>query len=510
MSKYLYGASVQGIQDFIFQTNKLKEIVGASELVESICTTVFWEVANISKDDSNIILNAAGNIKYLFETEEKCKAFVRIFPKIVMERAPGITISQAVVKLETGELNKSLKNLEVKLRAQRNKQSKPFEMGFMGVDRSRRTGGVAYGHDEDDKLICEATFKKIAIADPKTDSPNKLFQKVSGLENVNKKSLALNIEEITKSGKNSWIAVIHADGNALGSIIQNLGNGLQNRTDDEVKVAFKTFSQKIEAATKAAAQKAFASIQTEHTNKEQEQNNYRYPLRPIILGGDDLTLIIRADLALDFTSTFLRAFEEETEKQFDFLHKQFGINGYEKGITACAGIAFVKESYPLHYAIGLADKLCKDAKKFVKDKIKFPDYDQIPKSSLAFFKVQDSFIEDKLDDLKKRTLKAGSMSFDYGPYLIEPANNGFSNVSELTQKLDILEKEALENDKSKAVSKLRQWISELYKDKTTADFMLDRMSVVNDKFYDELKMNEERKKTTSIIYDVIQLHNLKY
>ena len=41
MSKYLYGAAVQGIQDFIFKTNKLKEIVGASELVEQVCTSQF-------------------------------------------------------------------------------------------------------------------------------------------------------------------------------------------------------------------------------------------------------------------------------------------------------------------------------------------------------------------------------------------------------------------------------------------------------------------------------------
>jgi len=266
----------------------------------------------------------------------------------------------------------------------------------------------------------------------------------------------------------------------------------------------------MEVATKAAAQKAFVSIQTEHSNKEKELNNYRYPLRPVILGGDDLTIIIRADLALDFTSTFLKSFEEETEKQFDFLHKQFGINGYEKGITACAGIAFIKESYPLHYAIGLADKLCKDAKSFVKDKSKFPGNGQIPKSSLAFYKVQDSFIEDKLDDLKKRTLKAGSMSFDYGPYLIESANNGFANVSQLTQKLEILDREALKNEKSKAVSKLRQWISELYKDKTTADFMVDRMKEINPEFYKALGMDKERSQRKSIIYDVIQLHNLKY
>ena len=43
MSKYLYGAAVQGIQDFIFKTNELKHVVGASEWVEQICTTAFDE-----------------------------------------------------------------------------------------------------------------------------------------------------------------------------------------------------------------------------------------------------------------------------------------------------------------------------------------------------------------------------------------------------------------------------------------------------------------------------------
>ena len=43
-TKYLYGAAVQGIQGFIFQTNKLREIVGASELVEEICTDMFVDL----------------------------------------------------------------------------------------------------------------------------------------------------------------------------------------------------------------------------------------------------------------------------------------------------------------------------------------------------------------------------------------------------------------------------------------------------------------------------------
>ena len=39
--KWLYGASVQGIQGYIFQTNKLKDVIGVSELVKDLCETNF-------------------------------------------------------------------------------------------------------------------------------------------------------------------------------------------------------------------------------------------------------------------------------------------------------------------------------------------------------------------------------------------------------------------------------------------------------------------------------------
>lgn len=95
-TEYLYGAAVQGIQSFIFQTNELKDIVGASELVEQICKTDFEEFAK----NGEIILHAAGNIKCIFKDENECKNAVLNFPEKVMEKAPGITISQAVVAMK--------------------------------------------------------------------------------------------------------------------------------------------------------------------------------------------------------------------------------------------------------------------------------------------------------------------------------------------------------------------------------------------------------------------------
>ena len=62
MDKFLYGASVQGIQSFIFQTNKLKEIVGGSELIEQICTVFFKSEVGINYKEENLIVGAAGNI----------------------------------------------------------------------------------------------------------------------------------------------------------------------------------------------------------------------------------------------------------------------------------------------------------------------------------------------------------------------------------------------------------------------------------------------------------------
>ena len=111
--KYLYGAAVQGIQSFIFQTNKLREIVGASELVEEICTSKFAKLLGKNgcypdlkkqlEDDENCILHAAGNIKYIFDKKEECEKIVREYPKAIYEFAPGVTVSQAVVVFDNIE-----------------------------------------------------------------------------------------------------------------------------------------------------------------------------------------------------------------------------------------------------------------------------------------------------------------------------------------------------------------------------------------------------------------------
>ena len=91
MSKYLYGVSVQGIQEFIFKTNKLKEIAGASQLVDSI-SSIDWDGEHKSKFEEfcaatakhtvlrkNIIMSAAGNIKYRIEDDDALDSYMKSY-----------------------------------------------------------------------------------------------------------------------------------------------------------------------------------------------------------------------------------------------------------------------------------------------------------------------------------------------------------------------------------------------------------------------------------------------
>ena len=168
MNKFLYGAAVQGIQDFILQSNKLREIVGASELVAQICTARFAELLGIDvageqlasalEEDGHFILHAAGNVKYIFEEREKCETVVREFPKKVMVSAPGITISQAVVEFDDAEPDaffKAVDLLESRLRIQRNRPARSMTMGVNGIRRSRQTGlpAVVSFKNEKEKVI---------------------------------------------------------------------------------------------------------------------------------------------------------------------------------------------------------------------------------------------------------------------------------------------------------------------------------------------------------------------
>lgn len=452
--KYLYGAAVQGIQDFIFQTNKLKEIVGASDLVEEICTSVFAALLGKHVDlnnDKSAIVHAAGNIKYVFDDEDACKKMVRCFPMKVSQIAPGVTVSQSVVKYENDkDFPKAVKDLEKNLRIQRNKPVRYPMLGLMGVERSRNTG-LPVCKIVGDKHLDAATYAKRCSVG---NTVGKLCVKAFGEESVKAKKLPYEISDLT--GSNDWIAVIHADGNGLGQIVQKIG------TDAD---QFKNFSQLLDKATVQAAVNAYNQVSSGIDSKV-------IPMRPIVLGGDDLTVICRADLAVSYVKCFINEFQIQTQKELENILKANKVfAGNINYLTACAGIAYVKSSFPFYYGYSLAESLCSYAKTDAKAEL---NEGELPASCIMFHKVQDSFVDTYKEIVDRELKPQENITLSFGPYYLDKNKERWT-IDELLVKtgtLDTIEGNAIK-------SGLRNWLSLLHTNVELADQFMDRLKEVS-------------------------------
>ena len=138
-----------------------------------------------------------------------------------------------------------------------------------------------------------------------------------------------------------YVALVHADGNGLGQVLRSLH---EQPADSETYLnRFREFSDALDAATWAAAVTACRAHLL--SDPETWEDFETLPARPVILGGDDLTFIVRADLALPFTRCFLEAFEKETANRLAACD----IPGLERGLTACAGLAYLRSQSALLY-----------------------------------------------------------------------------------------------------------------------------------------------------------------
>ncbi len=468
MEKYLYGASVQGIQGFIFQTNQLDDISGASELVENICTKMFKEMVGEGfNEKSNAVIMAAGNVKYVFDTREQCEHVVRNFPRKVQECAPGITFSQAVVKFDDEKhFEKAVEELEKKLKTQRNLHQTPLEVGVLGCQRAAKTGMPVVKIWNGEELDAATYAKRVA----RKDCGNRLYIK-SMVGETNKDENDFNFKEELDikdlTGKNDWIAIVHIDGNGLGTVVQKLGKDREK---------FREFSYLLDQATTKAANKAFETI------KAQENFSLdKLPFCPVVLGGDDLTVIIRGDLAMPYAQKFIEHFEEETSKgKLGGLLKEANLCG----LTACGGIAYIKASFPFYYGYKLAEELCHAAKTDAKEINK----EHVP-SCLMFHKVQDSFVQSykdikarelelkPKDDGKDKAAKNGQnapatpkKTLCFGPYYLKEQKS-YQTISQLERMVKELGK--AENEGLK--TGVRQWVSLMHENEEAAAQRLQRL-----------------------------------
>jgi hypothetical protein len=147
------------------------------------------------------------------------------------------------------------------------------------------------------------------------------------------------------------------------------------------------------------------------------------------LGGDDVTIVVRADLALPYTREFLAGFERASARELARLKKQFDLPGLPDCLTACAGVAYAKASQPFYLLHRLAEGLCRHAKKQAKSVCS--DNTEKVASSLSFHRVTTAMVDD-FDTILERELTAGMLRHSLECYSIE-GDRGLPALNDLLE-----------------------------------------------------------------------------
>ena len=177
----------------------------------------------------------------------------------------------------------------------------------------------------------------------------------------------------------SKVAVIHIDGNGVGGIMKDLNDSKDRVAPAEFQEkigcdrddpdALRRFLLAVNERLQNAVEHAFAAAWTridELSYRDDGQAGREHaaiPVVPVILGGDDVTVITSGDYALPFAAAYLRYYEEATGND-PILRYLTPPEGQDTGpMTAAAGVAIVKRNFPFHIAYELAEKLVNRAKK---------------------------------------------------------------------------------------------------------------------------------------------------
>ena len=352
MKRWLYRYEVKGIQDWILNTDKLVEIKGGSALIEGLADLArgligalgLGEVGRELQAEDRVVevMAAAGSATYIFPSREHVATFAAHWPMAVERHAPGIQVVQA---WQQGEDKSALDSLFASLGAARNRV--PVRLPEAGplLLRAGRTGSPAVLRSKKHGLLDAATAAKRQQGEPSAGPARRGADPLEKLLGLSDKRHGLT--DLDQFGE-GYLAVVHADGNGLGQWVQRTGS-IQTLADQQ------RFSRAVGAATLQAAREACAEL-ARRCDQQGSRWGHDLPIRPVLLGGDDFTVILRAADAIAFTDCFLRNFE--TASRARMAEQGFG----QTHFTACAGIAVVKPHWPFSQAHQLSGELCDAAK----------------------------------------------------------------------------------------------------------------------------------------------------
>ena len=376
-----------GIQNYIFASNKLAENVGGSRLVadifraDGLLPEAIHKITQQPVPDwrsggalnrslkAEIIYQGGGNAYVAFADDSTFQDVTKAFLIEVNKTAPGVGIAVAAVGTDFGDTYQGdFKRLNKRLALVKGGFNIPTFAGNQPITKqSIRTGlPVSVYRGKEKEFLTESQSKKRIRYERDNKKPNKQVQGVTDPQKI--KETIEDFDDLAfDKGSDSLIAIVHADGNNMGSRIKEFMEKDEFQTYDVAVPEIRKLSVQIDNCYMAARGKtieafksAYAMYVDNFRNKypgkylNSEDKNYDLPpILELIKDGDDTTLVIGGRFAIDFAVRLLREIEKTKPDDRPFK---------DAAPTACAGVVLFHSHYPFSEAYKLAEELCSSAK----------------------------------------------------------------------------------------------------------------------------------------------------
>jgi hypothetical protein len=399
-SKHLVLIETASNQRTIFQTNRLRENIGASQLIHQV-GTVFVADAIKGLVGVTTIIAVSGKAILLTDCREDAECIIARVTERTLRQCPGVTARGVYVAVETDDadgLDSAIKQAHQRVNEVASELPSPVAR-FARLPFVEACASSAYPArkiDPDRNLTGAVSEVVLAKRRSRRTGMERIAAALPGIELF--KTLDDFEDEVIGS---SWVGIVHADGNGLGQVFLDFKRwiGPVTSAEDYIK-ALSALSVAIDAWTKAATGQAildtWGAAPSRPSTTGSKRNVLQVPVIPVVMGGDDLTVICQGERAVLFAEAYLRHFEAASAKALEgVLGKLIPKLAKQGRVAAAAGVAIVKSHFPFHRAYELAEELTKSAK-IAKEK--FPN---TPCSALDFQVVFDSSVND-LDTIRGR------------------------------------------------------------------------------------------------------------
>ena len=404
------------IQQYIFSSNKLKENIGASYIIEKmlygesglmdkILKDAFGKDFNINlwKEAKDLDKNSScevgfiggGNMLIFFGVEDNAKNCIAGFTKSCLVEFPGLRVSIGI------KTNFDISNYkdEYRILLQDLKERKAKYIPNDSIPKHGITADCPLSNETAEVFEKKSGIYISMASASKLEASEKSPKKYKYLD----KGYILP-DEIDKLGQNkeaSYIAVVHIDGNGMGKIFSKI---------NDIKELRKKSNAVSDKANGAMIKLIEHIIQTKESGEFFDlkfDDKMTLPFRPILVGGDDVTFICEGRLGVYLAEKFIEYFFDKSERHKEPESADKLMDG------ACAGVAIVKSHFPFYKAVKLAEELCSEAKKVSRKK---------PGSYISYYYSATTF-SGTLEELRAKTHETKSGNMYYGPYVLFENNN---------------------------------------------------------------------------------------